>query len=150
MATYITENDVLSRCPIDFASIFAAQPVMYLDRTTARTAQVEMLISTKYQIPITLAQSPRAYAVISSIIADFVAGDMLQQIRQEELDMPDKVSGYAGGILIARAQALLDKIVSGMIELYDALENVTSSSVTIDGLTDETEAVPFFTRAMEF
>ena len=146
MGTYVTDQDVLSRLNEDFPP--DTWRILIDDRISAREAEVESKLSDKYTVPITGTNSLR---IVKGIVADLVAGDVLLTARQNETDQ-EFAERYPVGILINRAQSLLDLILNGDIPLNDAVGNTDESHTGTDGydnLTDDEQddSEPFFTRS---
>lgn len=153
--SYATTANVFARCPetVDSAQVATSDSGTLTTLCTAllatNYARVNSRLSSRYSVPIVLATSPLAYAVVKDIERDLTAADLIDHIRESVSDNW-QVLWYARN-LRQRAEDLLAELVSGATLLSDAVESTVEGGAIEDGETvDSLVAIPWFERGDNF
>lgn len=148
MATYITDQDILNRLNPDFN--FQLYRTVVDSSVAAREAYVDGCLSKRYTVPVTGTVSLK---IVKSIVADFVAGDVLLAARQNEDSPIEEAERYPVGVLQRRAGLLLAMLVNGDSLLPDAPTAGDTAYTGTDGYDslddeDKGDLEPAFRRNM--
>ncbi|MCS7187449.1 MAG: DUF1320 family protein [Armatimonadota bacterium] len=125
MPRYITIDDVRSRLPSNIAEItMSSEPNIsqvngWIDEVEA---EVDGILSTRYQTPITATQSLR---IVKSICADIVAARVW---RMKAAGINDEVQLRYADTLEKGARDRLNQLANGTMSLPDQPESIDSST----------------------
>lgn len=96
---------------------------------TQESEYINSRIGLKYQTPVTVAASPKAFQILKQICIWLLA-KRIQETLEVKTTVPEGQQLVTGGDLRTLAEARLDKLVDGSAILLDAISNSSSKGIS--------------------